>query len=99
MERWIMDDDEIATLRNAVAKARQDGGRVLFFDVDGRPSTVIDVPDRKLDPDNTGIRDFVALLGYGTIMTGHVDLSNAEPDSFMVAAPVFALEEVAAPRA
>jgi hypothetical protein len=84
-----MEDREIGLLRLAVMKATEDGGQVIWFDADGRCSAVIAVPYQKMDPDRTGIDDFVALLGHGSTVTGHVDLSNAESGTFSMAHPVF----------
>jgi hypothetical protein len=78
-----MNDIEVAALRVIFEKAKAAGMSIFWISFDGRYYKIKAIPDRPLDPDHTGIKDFVAILEGG-----HIDLSNAEPTAFMVVVPL-----------
>lgn len=79
-----MDDDEIEVLRRAVEQAKLKGARVIWVNNHGTPYIVTKVSAGRVDPDDTGIKDYVAYLNQG-----HIDLSNVDPLSFSYTFPLF----------
>ncbi len=79
-----MTENDIGALRDAVARSKPAGAVVIWKGPDGDTHIVRSVPHQKLDPDRTGVADYVAYLDHG-----HIDLSDVETNSFMVARPLF----------
>lgn len=81
-----MNDEEIDRLRHVVNACNSDkNAKVLWHDPNGSLRQVFCVPTQRRDPDKTGVLDWVGLLLGG----GHIDLSEVEIDSFMIATPLF----------
>lgn len=79
-----MDDAQIETLRKVVAQAKLENARVIWIDDHGKPYVVTKVSDVPVDPDDTGVKDYVAYLNQG-----HIDLFNVDPLSFSYSFPLF----------
>ena len=70
-----MDDEEIKVLRT-----RSKTDPVYWLNGNGGMLKVTNIPVVEMDPDNTGVSDFIATLEGG----GHIDLSNAETEQFAI---------------
>lgn len=72
--------DDIAQLR-----AASRSNTILWSGEAGAVRTIRHVSDDAVDPDRTGVADYIAIFEEG----GHVDLANAEKGEFLVAKPLY----------
>ncbi len=70
-----MTEEEIAELRVLVEQSKN----VCWVDGLGNFRKVSDIPVTEMDPDRTGVPDFIARLSRG----GHIDLSNVDISDFV----------------